>query len=537
MSHDAVGVPEAASGLTRRDALRGAGASLAVLMTPALLSACGSSDDEGGSAPALRGRAISGQSLAATTFDPHTASTLGALTTIATVYEGLYGKSPQPPYDLGPQLAAGAPEQLSPTRVRVRLRAGARFHDGSPVTASDVEASFARILDARTASLLAGFLALVKRVRADGENAVVIDLTSPTTLLQDRLALVKVIPASLAKERGGAAVFNKQPVGSGPYKVASISSDLRTVHLDRFDGYNGPSKARLAQVGFDVVADDQARVAALQTKRLQAMTDPPFSAVAQLSKQSGIDAAGTPSFQQSLMMLHCGKPPFDDVRVRQALFLAIDRDAITQSVFFGEAEAATSYLPSGNPDYKQPATSLAYDPERARSLLRAAGADGLSFQLLVSNLGWLSAQAPLIQSQLKEVGVNASIKQGETESLVGEILRGNYAAWLTVTDPTAFGNDDAQFVIQWIYGNLAAAFLYWTTPAARRLQSLLGDALTSDSADQVAQINGELQDLIAAEAPAFPLHHRHATAAWTEGLDLTVDPVYGVDFRQAKAAA
>lgn len=530
---DAVGAP--ASGITRRDALRASGAGIALLMTPALLSACGSDEDTDGGAT-ISGPVISGQSFAPTTFDPHVVSDIAGIVVVMHTHEGLYGKAVEPPFAVRPELAVGEPEELTPTRLRVRLRSGATFHDGAPVTPKDVAASFARVLNPDLGSLQLGFLAAVKSVQADGEDAVVVNLNFPTALIKDRLALVKVIPAARAKEKAGAGVFNTKPLGSGPYELTSGTTNLRTVRFTRFADYNGPIEASLDRIGFDVMLDDQARVAALQTKRLAAMVDPPFSAIDRLGDGSGIDAGGILSFQQSLIIFNNAKKPFDDNRVRRAILHAIDRDVITKSVFFGHAEAATSYLPRTNPDYKLPAAPLEYDPEKARALLAEAGVPDLSFQLNVSNLGWLAPQAPIVQSQLQDVGITTKLFQGETESLVKYVIDGSYDVWLTVTDPSVFGNSDAQFLIQWIYGSLAG-FMHWTDAASKRMASLLERALRSTSKDELGELLGEMQDLIAEEAPAFPLHHREAIAAWSTGLDLAVDPVYGVDLRRAKLAA
>jgi peptide/nickel transport system substrate-binding protein len=524
---------ETERGITRRDALRYGGAGVAALMTPTLLAACGGSSDS--SAKAIKGPVISAQSLAATTLDPHTAAQIAGITIVLYAYEGLYGKSPQPPYDVEPQLATGDPEEVGADAVRVKLRAGATFHDGSPVTPKDVAASFQRVLDPDTASLLAGYLSMVDRVEPDGADAVLIELKFPSALLRDRLALVKIMPAALAAEKPGARVFNAKPVGSGPYRITSVSNDLRAVRMERFDGYEGPVDVALEEIGLDSIPDDQARVAALQTNRIAAMVDPPFSGIDRLNDQPAIDAGGKLSFQQSILMFNNGKKPFDDPRVRRAIFHAIDREAITKAVFFGHAEAATSFLPTNNPDYKKPTTSLAYDPEQARSLLAEAGVPNLDFHINLNNLGWLTPQAPLLQSQLEAVGINVTIRQGETESLVKYVTDGSYDSWFTVTDPSVFGNNDGEFLIQWVYGNLAS-FMYWTDPASKRMAGLIDRAVHSTSDAEVKQLVGTMQDLIAQEAPAFPLHHRDATAAWSTGVDLDIDPVYGVNLLEARLA-
>lgn len=523
------------SGVSRRDLLKGGGGlGLAVLLSPALLAACGGSATDNKKA-ALPARVVNGQPDVPTTFDPHTASQLGALTLLTYVYEGLYGKSTEEPYDIVPELAVGDPQQVDPTTVRIELRQGAKFHDGSEITAADVAGSFTRLLSPKTGTFLTGFLPMIKRVEAASASTVEIKLAYPTTLLKDRLALVRIIPAHLATAAPGDKVFNTHPIGSGPYQISSISSDLRTVSLDRFSDYNGATKISLRAIQSTVITDDQARLSALETGRIQAMTDPPYSTVKSLPKRSNVESGGKVSFQQSILIFNNGKKPFDDKRVRQAILHAINRDTITESVFFGQAEPATSPLPTTNSDYKKPTASVAYDPARARQLLSDAGASGLKMQLMVSNLGWLSPQAPQIQADLKAVGIDAKILQGETESLVKNVANKSYDAWLTVTDPSAFGNDDGQFLLDWVYGILAG-FMYWDDDQAKEMATLLESALTSSSAVQVKQIVGDIQDLAADAVPSFPLHHRKLIGAWSSGLDVTPDPIYGVNLAQAAKA-
>jgi peptide/nickel transport system substrate-binding protein len=526
----------AGRGLTRREAIRTGSAGLAVLLAPAFVAACGSSESTGGAAK-LTGPVISGQSFAPTTFDPHTASEIGGITVIAYAYEGLYGRSPRPPYDITAQLAAGDPQPVSDTVQRIALRDGAKFHDGSPVTAADVVASVKRLLAKDTASFLAGYLTMVKDIKAVDDHTVELHLNFATSFLKDRIGLVKVVPKSLAEGKNAKKTFDTKPVGSGPYRIDSIGRDLRSARLSDSADYNGPYDVALKQIGMDVILDDQARIAALQSKRLAAMVDPPFQAIDRLDADPNLNAQGADSFQQSIVLFNCAKRPFDDKRVRQAFLYAIDRDTITKSVFFGHAEAATSYLPASHPDYVEPATKYEYDPERAKSLLADAGVSNLSFTLNLSNPGWLAPQGPLIQSQLKDIGVDVKLRQGETESLVKYALDGSYQAWLTPTDPSVFGNTDGEFLIRWVYVNLAPGFIYWTNAQAKKLAGLLDQALRSTSKDALPPLYKQMQDIIADEAPAFPLHHRQNVAAWGTGLELKPDPVYSVNLLGASAAS
>ncbi|MEN3284503.1 MAG: peptide/nickel transport system substrate-binding protein [Solirubrobacteraceae bacterium] len=525
--------PDELPGITRRQSLQAGGAVLAALVSPALLAACGS--DKSATTAALRGPVILGSGAPPTTFDPQTA-TDGALTTMLPyVYEGLYGVSPKAPYNVIPELAAGEPEQDG-NRYRIALREDAKFHDGSPVTADDVAASFERMLNPKTGSLLTPMLSMVKSVKAAGPDALEVIVRAPTALLKDRLALVRIIPKSLAGEKGRSKAFETRPVGSGPYRVNSISRDLRTLRLDRFRGYNGPLKANFATIGADSFTDPQARIAALQTKRVHAIIDVPRNAMAQLSKSPGLSAGSTLSFSADQILFNCAKKPFDDKRVRQAILHAIDRKSNIKTALFGYGEVAASYLPENWKGYKKPATTLEYDPEKARALLAQAGVPKFSFELMVANLPSLTPQIPLIQSQLADVGITSKIRQGETEALYKYVFDGSYSAFATVGNASVFGQDPT-LLVQWIYVNFAPTGLYWKTPEARRLASLVQQAQRTASADELQSLVGQMQDIIADECPAFPMYHSKATAGWSSGLDLKPDPVYTVNFLQARPAA
>jgi peptide/nickel transport system substrate-binding protein len=479
---------------------------------------------------------VSGISLGPTTLDPHTSPQIGGLTILLYLYETLYAPDIRPPYDMVPVLASGDPEQVDETTYRISLRDGATFHDGKPVTAQAVVGSIERLRAEDTASLLAQYLSFVEGVTAVDEATVEIQTAFPTQLLRERIGLVRVVPESLT-EPGPIETFDTNPIGSGPYRTQNVGGDLRSFRFERYPDYNGPREPALDTIGIDVILSDQSRISALQTGRVLAMTDPPAQSIEQIENDPRLNARGVPGFQQSLLLFNCGRPPFDDARIRRAFIRAINRDTITQTAFFGRATPATSYLPETHPSYVQPTTDLTYDVNAARQLLAEAGAEDLQFEILVSNLGWLSVQAPLIQADLQAVGMNVTIREGETESLVPVVTSGDYAVWFTVTDPTVFGNTDAEFVIRWIYkGALPDTFNFWTAPEKDEIGMLLDEALQEESSDRLEQIYGDLQNIIADQVPSFPLHHREVLAAWSDELVVEPDPIYGVNLLQAERA-
>jgi len=244
-----------------------------------------------------------------------------------------------------------------------------------------------------------------------------------------------------------------------------------------------------------------------------------------------------PSYSQTLMLFHCGKPPFNDRRLRQAILYAIDRDQINESVFFGKSDPARACLPKISPSYHEPSTVYDHDPERARQLLGEAGRpDGFDFELQVSNLNWIGPQAPLIKEQLAQVGINATIKLGETEALYGPVLDGSYQAYLAFDDSTTYGTADAHYLITWSYrGDVPELLLYWDTPETKVVASKLDEAFYAPDEATREQLYAELLELLAEEAPLYPVTQRHNPSAWNDQTlpDFVPSRLPGLDFAAA----
>jgi peptide/nickel transport system substrate-binding protein len=512
--------------LSRRSVLKAGAVTAGVAFASGALAACTSeSSPIDGDTP--DGKIDTAGSNIFQDLDPHVASAIGTIGITDLVFEALYSMDPVDPARVVPVLAVGEPE-VSGNTVTVRLRSGATFHDGSPLRASDVVYSFQRIADAKFASFYARFVAFIGGVTAVDDTTVRFTLKQTSPFLKNRLALVRIVSQKAVKGAKKDQLASK-PVGSGPYKAQKI--DLtREATLTRFAAYQGPRKPFADTITYAVTADDAARLSALGTGRLDVAYDIPYQDIDRLNAGS-TKAEAVPSFAHTDLFFNCKKGAFADPRVRLAILHAIDRDAIRDSVFMGKAENAVSVLPSYHPDFVEPSTKIGHDPDRARTLLAEAGVRNLSFTLFVSNIGFVTPQATLIKSDLEKVGVNARIQPGETESFVPKILDGKYDAWLTIGDATIIGAYDGEFLMRWLYyGFIATGFMYWTAPEQKQVESLLDGAFAdSDETSRKAKL-AQVQDIVAANAPTFPLHFRQQTAAWSSQLsNLRASPVYGVD--------
>lgn len=441
------------------------------------------------------------------------------------VFEGLYELNMHT-YRAECGLAADAPVQIDDLEYEVTLREDTVFSDGSPLTSADVVNAFERNGES---DLYGAFLSFITAVSAPDERTVRFKLNAPMgSVLQERLALVRVFPATLTDEE-----LATKPVGSGPWCYETINAaDGGRISFTANHRYTGPWPATCERMEWSVLLDDTRRTDELIDKDVIVMEAAPVVRAEELA-DAGATVEWVPGFNLPFLMFNCEKPPFDDVRVRQALLYAIDVDSLIGTYMAGHARAATSLLPDYFRHYHRAATVYSYDPEKARKLLAEAGVDELALTLR-ANDNWVSTLAPAIAEDWKAVGVTAEVVLLDTPALFADLSTEPEAGTLlpfdvvlSPGDPSCFGND-ADLIISWWYGDnvwTRARSRWATTPAFAEMAELLAEARSKTSEDEQQPLWNQCFDIIAAEVPLYPLFHREtATAWWTAQLD-DYDPI------------
>lgn len=441
------------------------------------------------------------------------------------VFEGLYELNMHT-YRAECGLAADAPVQIDDLEYEVTLREDTVFSDGSPLTSADVVNAFERNGES---DLYGAFLSFITAVSAPDERTVRFKLNAPMgSVLQERLALVRVFPATLTDEE-----LATKPVGSGPWCYETINAaDGGRISFTANHRYTGPWPATCERMEWSVLLDDTRRTDELIDKDVMVMEAAPVVRAEELA-DAGATVEWVPGFNLPFLMFNCEKPPFDDVRVRQALLYAIDVDSLIGTYMAGHARAATSLLPDYFRHYHRAATVYSYDPEKARKLLAEAGVDELALTLR-ANDNWVSTLAPAIAEDWKAVGVTAEVVLLDTPALFADLSTEPEAGTLlpfdvvlSPGDPSCFGND-ADLIISWWYGDnvwTRARSRWATTPAFAEMAELLAEARSKTSEDEQQPLWNQCFDIIAAEVPLYPLFHREtATAWWTAQLD-DYDPI------------
>jgi len=498
---DAVVAPEY---LNRRRFLAALATGAGGLALPGLLAGCGTGSTVAGASP------LNTVALADNfgPFDPISATTIESVVLNYHLFEGLVDID-QTTRELYPALATGWPRQLSSLRYRIQLRPGARFHDGTAVGSRDVVFSIDRTRH-DASSFFAQFIPYLDHAEAADDHTVDIVLTEPSSLVNEALTQIRVVPEHYVRSAGAGALA-AAPVGSGPYAFVDAQTN-RSVYMRRAGTYNGPRTGRLDDVTFSIVSDNPVRISALRSRAVAAIESPSDFDL-EVLRGAGFAVDQRPGMLMSFLMFNCASGPFADPRVRQALHYAIDTERVVELAFAGNAAAPTSYLPGNHPAHVAVRRQYDHDPRRARQLLAEAGfPDGLRFRLHVYDTGWNKAAATVIQQNWADVGVEVEQLLGG-ENLYADVYGGTYQAMIAIADQSVFGWD-ANTLLSWHYGQTwPAQLFYWSAPQRQQILDLLATARLSGG-DAQHQAWASVQEIIAEQVPLYPIAHREVITAY-----------------------
>lgn len=504
------------SRLSRRDFIRYTGMLGAAGAVTASLAACGGPSSKGGTSSGnSSGQGTIEATLAFTLssgFDPMNASSAAALCADAHVFEGLIELDPvtrEPYLALAKEQPTASSDGLTWTAT---LRDNARFSDGTAVTADDVAWSFMRILDPANNAIIAGFIPFIDTVTAKDAKTVEFRLKSPFSLFPQRIPVVKIVPKAKTGDATASKAFDTTPIGSGPFTVVSANSTSGMV-MGVNPHYNGPKPARVKQITLRTAPDNTARLNDLQGGQSQAIEAVPYLDVATVDKS--YDVSKKDAFNCLFLMFNCSAAPFNDKRVRQALFYGVDTDKVIKTALQGDGKAATGYLDEGNASYQKAATVYSYDPDKAKSLLASAGVSNLSFELVTTNTGFITDSAPVIIESWKTIGVNAKLNTNPSSAVYGTIVPSPTFRVLAASgDPSVYA-PDADLMLRWFYYGKTwpADRERWTDAASRQCAQLIDQAATA-SGDAQKKLWKQVFDLVADEVPLYPVYHTKTMDGW-----------------------
>ncbi|WP_300638303.1 ABC transporter substrate-binding protein [uncultured Oscillibacter sp.] len=343
--------------------------------------------------------------------DPHLAVAAGTKEVMFNVFEGLV--KPTPEGDLVPAVASSFTSDG--TTYTFTLREGVKFHNGQAVEMEDVVASIERNADDSQGEALIPALAAIERMEVEG-NQLAITLAQPDNEFLASLTLA-ILPRDYGQQ-------DTAPVGTGPFRFVSRTAQDSIV-LERFEDYWG-EPAYLDKVTFKIIENADSILMSLQSGAVDLFAHLTSTQAAQLGEDFNIEE-GTMNLVQAMYLNHAEKP-FDDVRVRQALCYAIDRQQILDLAFdgYGSLIGSSMYPAFGKYFDEELTRYYTHDVEKAKALLADAGyPGGFSMAITVpSNYQPHIDTAQVIVEQLKQVGITAEIQLVEWGSWLSDVYAG-----------------------------------------------------------------------------------------------------------------
>ena len=390
------------------------------------------------------------------------------------------------------------------------LRDGVKFHDGRVLTSADVKYTLDLVFTSnfgKSASFYEGAgdqkRSLIKSVEVPDQRTVVITMIKPWVGLLSNLVPIAIIPKDSYESQ------KTHPLGTGPFKFVRYDNAQQVCDLEAFPEYwDGPTK--LQQVRVRVISDMNALQAELQAGRVHIAPLPTSlssDAVKRLEQDPNLQVRAFPGSNLALLTLNTSSPPLDNVKVRQAIAYAIDRQNLIQNLLLGYGKIAHSIIPEESWAFT-PGQTYSYDPNTARRLLSESGVritTPVVFKLSGSSVAGRQ-YAGVIQNQLKEVGIPVDIQTSEQNTFLDELRRGNfqfaYSTWVG-------GNQDPIF-----YKDLFATSEIPTQTRSSRnrsrysnpeLDKLLEEAVNTFDRQRGRELYTKIQEIVSRDVPVVPL--------------------------------
>jgi peptide/nickel transport system substrate-binding protein len=315
------------------------------------------------------------------------------------------------------------------------IRSGVTFHDGTPLTAEAVAANFLRQIDENHPLHTEGMTYVeilfgdVESIEATGELELSITLTRPIILLPAKLSLFAAgIASPTALEELGPD-YSTNPSGTGPFRFDSWTRDVEVVFVANEEYWGG--RPALDRVVFRTIAEDTVRLAELTTGGIDVANQIDFKDVETVEADENLAIVTGTFWNVQFLGMNQTVAPFDNLRVRQAIHHAINKQNIADAVFYGNYTLGAGPIAPGVPGYDESlADAFPYDPEQATALLEEAGVGEISFDLYNRNNGVWPLLGQLVQADLEAVGISANLLSLPDAEFFGQLNAGEVPAFL-----------------------------------------------------------------------------------------------------------
>ena len=475
--------------------------------------------------PKVRTDIVIGTGADVVTLDPHQSVDTASARAINLIYDTLLDATPEG--DIIPGLAA-AYEQVDDTHYVFHLAENVKFHNGDTLTAADVKYSLERQMNSpQTKSYTEG----ISAVNVVDDKTVEIVLSQPHIPFLMNLTATQssIVSKSVMEKVDSEGADYKSAIGTGAMTFESWSVNDNML-LKRNEAYfRGPVAS--TSIKFRVIPESGSRTIALETGEVDFLGDVAAVDFARLRENESINTVDIPGAGIPFLAYNTRKAPFDNPKVRQALGMLIDRDAIVAAVYEGNGEAAKTFLANFSPVFNEDMNILKYDVEAAKALLAEAGlADGFTMSIAVSN-DERNKIAQLIQSDFAKANVTVDVSMLEWGAFLDQTVNPNCDTF--IVGFTTSMNPDSIFSSLFLSSNHGVGgnrFYYTNT----EVDDCIVKARAENDPEARKALYRKAEELILTDAPMTPLIQTYSIIAMNKGVEgVVVFPSSSHDFSNA----
>ncbi|HET6487253.1 MAG TPA: ABC transporter substrate-binding protein [Spirochaetia bacterium] len=352
------------------------------------------------------------------TLDPQKTSGTLTFQTLKSIYDTLV--EPDQTGAIVPALAESWTVSADNLTWTFKLRPGVFFHNGDRLDSADVKATLDRMRDKATASPKVVEFTTIASIDTPDDATVVIRLSKPSAPFLATLASgwAAILPKSLIDSGND---FATRPVGTGPFMLKEFVRDSRIV-LVKNPRYWMPGLPRLDQVIMNIIPERSVQVQGLLTGAIDAVEFVNTDDIQLLASSSDVKIDKSLTADIMVMSMNCSNPILSDLRVRQAVTYAIDKQKVLD-IAYGGGKVIGTFMDAANAYYKDFTSLYPYNPDKARSLLKEAGvpADAVFTMVLPSNYDLHVKAGQLYQEMLSNVGLKVNIKMVDWPTWISDV--------------------------------------------------------------------------------------------------------------------
>lgn len=445
----------------------------------------------------------------AKSLDPHASTDQYSQRVIANIYDRLVEVDED--MEIIPSFAMEW-ENIDETTVVFKLREGVKFHSGKEVTSEDVKYSLERAMGSPK---LGSLYTLFDRVEAIDKYTVSVTTKKPFGALLYHLShkSASILNKDFVEENKGN--INQIADGTGAYMLDSWTAGDNIVLKRNKDYFRG--KPAIEYVKIRSIAEENSKVIGLETGEIDIAADLESMSRNTILENDSLILAETSSFSVQYLGMNVEKPYLNDIRVRKAIAMAIDKNIIIETILMGAMEEANSFLAPGVFGYSKDAATYDYNPDEAKKLIEETGYDGIELTVLTSNNTTRAQICEVIQAQLKEIGIDLKIEIVEWGTFLSDTSTGEAELYMLGWSPSTGDGDyglvpNTHSVNKGSGGNRS----FYENKELDRVLDMAKEEL---DVEKRKELYAEAQDIINEDVAVLPLYYQLSNAGLNKSVE------------------